>query len=145
MNSAVITPCSHFFHAGCLKKWLYVQESCPLCHCQLKSLSQQAVGEPGTSISPTSNANNVNPQPDGLPGAQEVAIPPVNEPKQDTGEPELAKDIQSVGSPGTKSEHTGDPLCTNSEGLDISEFLEGVASQMQAEDLQEEQCPLKGI
>ncbi|KAM8900403.1 RING finger protein 145-like [Spinachia spinachia] len=39
MNSAVITPCSHFFHAGCLKKWLYVQETCPLCHSQLKSLS----------------------------------------------------------------------------------------------------------
>ncbi|XP_061595523.1 RING finger protein 145-like [Cololabis saira] len=37
MNSAVITPCSHFFHAGCLKKWLYVQETCPLCHSQLKS------------------------------------------------------------------------------------------------------------
>nr|XP_020455459.1 RING finger protein 145 isoform X1 [Monopterus albus]XP_020455460.1 RING finger protein 145 isoform X1 [Monopterus albus] len=37
MTSAVITPCSHFFHAGCLKKWLYVQESCPLCHSQLKS------------------------------------------------------------------------------------------------------------
>lgn len=40
MKSAVITPCSHFFHAGCLKKWLYVQETCPLCHCQLKSPSQ---------------------------------------------------------------------------------------------------------
>lgn len=39
MNSAVITPCSHFFHAGCLKKWLYVQETCPLCHSQLKSQS----------------------------------------------------------------------------------------------------------
>ncbi|XP_005806040.1 RING finger protein 145 [Xiphophorus maculatus] len=39
MSSAVITPCSHFFHAGCLKKWLYVQETCPLCHSQLKSQS----------------------------------------------------------------------------------------------------------
>ncbi|XP_061557887.1 RING finger protein 145-like isoform X2 [Phycodurus eques] len=39
LTSAVITPCSHFFHAGCLKKWLYVQETCPLCHAQLKSQS----------------------------------------------------------------------------------------------------------
>lgn len=40
MKSAVITPCSHFFHAGCLKKWLYVQDTCPLCHCHLKNSSQ---------------------------------------------------------------------------------------------------------
>ncbi|XP_059377566.1 RING finger protein 145-like isoform X2 [Carassius carassius] len=40
MTSAVITPCSHLFHAGCLKKWLYVQETCPLCHNQLKGSSQ---------------------------------------------------------------------------------------------------------
>ncbi|XP_061106178.1 RING finger protein 145-like [Conger conger] len=40
MKTAVMTPCSHFFHAGCLKKWLYVQETCPLCHSQLKSQSQ---------------------------------------------------------------------------------------------------------
>lgn len=44
MNSAVITPCSHFFHAGCLKKWLYVQETCPLCHSQLKSQAPTAAG-----------------------------------------------------------------------------------------------------
>ncbi|KAJ8266784.1 hypothetical protein GJAV_G00134660 [Gymnothorax javanicus] len=40
MKTAVMTPCCHFFHAGCLKKWLYVQETCPLCHGQLKSQSQ---------------------------------------------------------------------------------------------------------
>ncbi|KAJ8337639.1 hypothetical protein SKAU_G00366050 [Synaphobranchus kaupii] len=40
MMCAVITPCSHLFHAGCLKKWLYVQETCPLCHSQLRGQSQ---------------------------------------------------------------------------------------------------------
>lgn len=44
MTSAVITPCNHFFHAGCLKKWLYVQEACPLCHSQLKSSAQREAG-----------------------------------------------------------------------------------------------------
>ncbi|KAM4619816.1 RING finger protein 145-like isoform 1-T2 [Polymixia lowei] len=44
MKNAVITPCSHFFHAGCLKKWLYVQETCPLCHSQLKSQSPATSG-----------------------------------------------------------------------------------------------------
>ncbi|KAM9782183.1 RING finger protein 145-like isoform X2 [Syngnathus typhle] len=47
LSSAVITPCSHFFHAGCLKKWLYVQETCPLCHAQLKS--QAAADAPPAS------------------------------------------------------------------------------------------------
>ncbi|KAG7277096.1 hypothetical protein CRUP_031309 [Coryphaenoides rupestris] len=32
MSSAVITLCGHFFHANCLRKWLYVQETCPMCH-----------------------------------------------------------------------------------------------------------------
>uniref|UniRef100_A0A146UZR3 RING finger protein 145 n=1 Tax=Fundulus heteroclitus TaxID=8078 RepID=A0A146UZR3_FUNHE len=32
MGSAVITYCGHFFHGSCLRKWLYVQETCPMCH-----------------------------------------------------------------------------------------------------------------
>ena len=28
---AVITNCKHFFHKSCLKKWLVVQDNCPLC------------------------------------------------------------------------------------------------------------------
>ncbi|KAM6075640.1 LOW QUALITY PROTEIN: RING finger protein 145-like [Chlamydotis macqueenii] len=35
MQVAVVTPCSHFFHAACLRKWLYVQDTCPLCHQQV--------------------------------------------------------------------------------------------------------------
>ncbi|KAK9294605.1 hypothetical protein QLX08_010831 [Tetragonisca angustula] len=32
MQSAKITHCNHYFHSVCLRKWLYVQDSCPLCH-----------------------------------------------------------------------------------------------------------------
>ncbi|KAK3918740.1 Protein TRC8-like protein [Frankliniella fusca] len=32
MVSAKITRCNHFFHGVCLRKWLYVQDRCPLCH-----------------------------------------------------------------------------------------------------------------
>lgn len=32
MRSAKITRCNHFFHGVCLRKWLYVQDHCPLCH-----------------------------------------------------------------------------------------------------------------
>ncbi|XP_076829974.1 RING finger protein 145 isoform X5 [Brachyhypopomus gauderio] len=36
MTSAVITYCGHFFHGNCLRKWLYVQETCPMCHSSIK-------------------------------------------------------------------------------------------------------------
>lgn len=32
MHSAKITRCNHYFHDVCLRKWLYVQDRCPLCH-----------------------------------------------------------------------------------------------------------------
>ncbi|KAL5282272.1 RNF139.2 family protein [Megaselia abdita] len=32
MATAKITKCKHFFHGVCLRKWLYVQDRCPLCH-----------------------------------------------------------------------------------------------------------------
>lgn len=56
MKSAVITPCSHFFHAGCLKKWLYVQETCPLCHCHLKNSPQLPGSGPEPAPQPHAGA-----------------------------------------------------------------------------------------
>jgi E3 ubiquitin-protein ligase RNF139 len=32
LGSARITRCNHYFHGVCLRKWLYVQDICPLCH-----------------------------------------------------------------------------------------------------------------
>ncbi len=32
LQSARMTNCHHFFHGVCLRKWLYVQDNCPLCH-----------------------------------------------------------------------------------------------------------------
>ena len=34
-TTAKVTQCRHFFHAVCLKKWLYMQDTCPLCHAVL--------------------------------------------------------------------------------------------------------------
>jgi E3 ubiquitin-protein ligase RNF139 len=31
LSSAKVTPCGHYFHGGCLKKWLFVQDHCPMC------------------------------------------------------------------------------------------------------------------
>ena len=32
LATAKVTVCHHFFHASCLKKWLYLQDNCPMCH-----------------------------------------------------------------------------------------------------------------
>ena len=34
-TTAKVTQCRHFFHSVCLKKWLYMQDTCPLCHAVL--------------------------------------------------------------------------------------------------------------
>ncbi|XP_041441028.1 ring finger protein 145 L homeolog isoform X2 [Xenopus laevis] len=104
MNSAVITPCSHFFHPGCLKKWLYVQETCPLCHCQLKSLSQQATAEPGSSTNPIVEQSAANPPPKPVSRLEATAEPgsstnPVVE--QNTANPPL--------DPVSREEATAEP------------------------------------
>lgn len=41
MVSAKITRCNHFFHGVCLRKWLYVQDRCPLCHDILYRVASQ--------------------------------------------------------------------------------------------------------
>ncbi|KAM6132375.1 RING finger protein 145-like [Pterocles gutturalis] len=41
MQVAVVTPCGHFFHAACLRKWLYVQDTCPMCHQQVTPVATE--------------------------------------------------------------------------------------------------------
>lgn len=65
MTSAVITYCGHFFHGNCLRKWLYVQETCPMCHTAIK---------PSTSI-PKPAAGDAQPSP-----VQTQPYPPQQEP-----------------------------------------------------------------
>ncbi|XP_077157371.1 RING finger protein 145-like [Paroedura picta] len=42
MTLAVVTRCGHIFHGGCLRKWFYVQDTCPLCHQPVKALAGEA-------------------------------------------------------------------------------------------------------
>ncbi|KAL4231351.1 hypothetical protein ACF0H5_008930 [Mactra antiquata] len=32
LKTARVTRCNHYYHSVCLRKWLYVQDNCPLCH-----------------------------------------------------------------------------------------------------------------
>ncbi|XP_039224758.1 RING finger protein 145-like [Crotalus tigris] len=47
MTLAVIMPCSHFFHEGCLRKWFYVQDTCPLCHQAVQIPASQEIQRGG--------------------------------------------------------------------------------------------------
>ena len=40
-----MTPCKHIFHGGCLKKWLFVQDHCPMCS---SKISEQATSNDST-------------------------------------------------------------------------------------------------
>ncbi|XP_072266760.1 E3 ubiquitin-protein ligase RNF139 [Pyxicephalus adspersus] len=56
-TSARVTPCHHYFHALCLRKWLYIQDTCPMCH-------QKVYIDEDPKESPTFSNNNGNVVPD---------------------------------------------------------------------------------
>lgn len=60
MTSAKITRCKHYFHGVCLRKWLYVQDKCPLCHEVVISQDKQAVPEPVSPVEPINLNLNVD-------------------------------------------------------------------------------------
>lgn len=43
MSQAKVTPCKHFFHATCLRKWLYVKDTCPMCHKKIEERPEENV------------------------------------------------------------------------------------------------------
>jgi hypothetical protein len=38
VDEARVTPCNHFFHGACLRKWLFVKATCPLCHTDINTV-----------------------------------------------------------------------------------------------------------
>lgn len=57
MHSAKITRCNHFFHGMCLRKWLYVQDRCPLCHDILYKIDNK---DNNSEAGNEENSNNQN-------------------------------------------------------------------------------------
>lgn len=68
-SSARITPCHHYFHALCLRKWLYIQDTCPMCHQRVYVEDENQ--ERATYHSPNNNRGYAEPQ------DPAVADPPV--------------------------------------------------------------------
>ncbi|KAH0820093.1 hypothetical protein GEV33_002699 [Tenebrio molitor] len=60
MRSAKITRCKHFFHGVCLRKWLYVQDRCPLCHEILHGMDCEERKQSGNQPRPTDQEEENN-------------------------------------------------------------------------------------
>lgn len=100
MNSAVITPCCHFFHAGCLKKWLYVQETCPLCHSQLKSQ---------TAFTSNQDASAANQSAEAAARDDEKSGAPTNEANEENGTGDASRATSADESAAAQSPKTSTP------------------------------------
>lgn len=55
MASACVTSCNHLFHAPCLRKWLYVQDKCPLCQSSI-AVSEVTTDTHGSDGSDSNNS-----------------------------------------------------------------------------------------
>lgn len=90
VSSARITPCHHYFHTLCLRKWLYIQDTCPMCH------QRVYVEEGGRDRAAFSNNNGGYAEPENAAGAPPE--PGNNQYRQPAAEMPLDRaDIQAVG------------------------------------------------
>ncbi|XP_058797801.1 protein TRC8 homolog [Phymastichus coffea] len=62
MESARITRCNHYFHGICLRKWLYVQDKCPICHEIMYKKSTPVEAEASDEAQIDAQANRLNVQ-----------------------------------------------------------------------------------
>ena len=82
-KNAKVTPCGHFFHGGCLKKWLYVQDHCPMCSSKVIEEVDQA-GAAGTESNAVHEGNRVHEE-------NNVHVPPPPPIANNIGEVEIVE------------------------------------------------------
>ncbi|XP_018521766.1 RING finger protein 145 [Lates calcarifer] len=122
MSSAVITYCRHFFHGNCLRKWLYVQETCPMCHQTVRptptdqtEASGDAPAERDEGPDLTAQEGNQNPD-DGA--SQETQS---NDVSPDSTEQEEEREGSEVGACGTEDkDQPAGPHMKAAQGLRFS-------------------------
>ncbi|XP_037244589.1 RING finger protein 145-like [Falco rusticolus] len=75
MQVAVVTPCNHFFHAACLRKWLYVQDTCPMCHQQVTPVAAEEDPSTGRAARPAPSGGDEVPEDRGAATSPALARP----------------------------------------------------------------------
>ncbi|XP_071498538.1 RING finger protein 145-like [Diadema antillarum] len=125
MQTARITPCKHYFHGVCLRKWLYVQEKCPLCHSKIvepettssdqrptTDQAQQAGGGDATS-EPSPQRNREGPDRSAISHNSSDRPPDSNQKYSATPNPEnfssASLDMDSKGAQHQNTVHDGMP------------------------------------
>ncbi|XP_040917171.1 RING finger protein 145 isoform X2 [Toxotes jaculatrix] len=122
MSSAVITYCRHFFHGNCLRKWLYVQETCPMCHQTVRpspggqsEASGDTPAERETGPDPTAQEGNQNPDNNASQEMQSDSITP------DPTEPQEERESSEDGVCGTgDKDQPAEPHRKAAQGLRFS-------------------------
>ncbi|XP_054846597.1 RING finger protein 145-like [Eublepharis macularius] len=109
MTLAVITHCGHIFHENCLRKWFYVQDTCPLCHQPVKA----SAGE-------ENHANHSSTE-EGEPPPEEEELP-----SSESGESAACCSTESAGLGQTTE--TGESDRRERQGLDEEELQLGESS-----------------
>ncbi|WAR21455.1 TRC8-like protein [Mya arenaria] len=75
LKSARVTCCNHFYHSVCLRKWLYVQDNCPLCHEMLYKPPGEEDSEKPRDTGPNMDDANQNNVPNGRPVPRPALLP----------------------------------------------------------------------
>ncbi|KAJ7988815.1 hypothetical protein DPEC_G00313110 [Dallia pectoralis] len=116
MSSAVLTYCGHFFHENCLRKWLYVQETCPMCHQPVRPTS------PPPPQSTTPGNGSVDTQASALAsGDQTPGIEETLQPAATLSSPDFPeKEGGTSGFDREGNNRPGSPHLHNAQGLRFS-------------------------
>ncbi|XP_033102758.1 E3 ubiquitin-protein ligase RNF139-like [Anneissia japonica] len=114
LQTARVMPCGHLFHGVCLRKWLYVQDVCPLCQKKLveknkveKNVVERVEDEPPEIAQALQN------------DPQEVAQALQNEPRQNSNR-ENEQGTGNITQDNTEQENS--PVRTLDHRNDIEQF-----------------------
>lgn len=106
MTSAVITYCGHFFHGSCLRKWLYVQETCPMCHASIKP----------SPANPNAAAGETPPPPQNPPPSEQQPSPETHQEEQQGSQGDNVRSAETNCDESDRTYSNSDRNCSK-EGL----------------------------